>query len=68
MLTRKRRCTGNARAGHTWLAPWFRVSKGQWCHQCAVKARTRTIEQMQEFALLRGGHCLSTVTGAAWQD
>ncbi len=47
--------------GHTWLAPWFRISKGQWCHLCAVKARTRTIEQMQELAQSRGGHCLSTV-------
>ncbi|OJA64492.1 hypothetical protein BGV68_01410 [Burkholderia ubonensis] len=47
--------------GHTWLAPWFRVSKGQWCHLCAVKARTRTIEQMQELAQSRGGRCLSTV-------
>jgi hypothetical protein len=47
--------------GHTWFAPWFRVSKGQWCHLCAVKARTRTIEQMQELAQSRGGRCLSTV-------
>lgn len=47
--------------GHTWSAPWFRVSKGQWCHQCAVKARTRTIEQMHELAQSRGGRCLSTV-------
>lgn len=47
--------------GHTWFAPWFRVSKGQWCHLCAVKARSRTIEQMQELAQSRGGKCLSTV-------
>lgn len=47
--------------GHTWCAPWFRVSNGQWCHQCAVKARTRTIEQMRELAQSRGGRCLSTV-------
>ncbi|WP_341312404.1 hypothetical protein WN982_13035 [Paraburkholderia sp. IMGN_8] len=47
--------------GHTWFAPWFRVSKGQWCHLCAVKARTRTIEQMQDLAQSRGGRCLSTV-------
>jgi hypothetical protein len=47
--------------GHTWFAPWCRVNKGQWCHQCAVKARTRTIEQMQELARSRGGQCLSTV-------
>ncbi|KGC70174.1 hypothetical protein DP57_6099 [Burkholderia pseudomallei] len=47
--------------GHTWLAPWFRVSKGQWCHLCAVKARTRTIEQMQQLAQSRDGRCLSTV-------
>lgn len=47
--------------GHTWLAPWFRVSKGQWCHLCAVKARTRTIGQMQDLARSRGGECLSTV-------
>jgi hypothetical protein len=46
--------------GHTWSAPWFRVSKGQWCHRCAVKARTRTIEQMQDLAKSRGGRCLST--------
>lgn len=46
--------------GHTWSAPWFRVSKGQWCHLCAVKARTRTIEQMHELAKSRGGQCLST--------
>ncbi|QGZ58796.1 zinc-ribbon domain-containing protein [Paraburkholderia acidiphila] len=47
--------------GHTWLAPWSRVSSGQWCHLCAVKARTRTIEQMQALARSRGGECLSTV-------
>ncbi|CAB3723637.1 hypothetical protein LMG22037_04982 [Paraburkholderia phenoliruptrix] len=47
--------------GHTWSAPWFRVSKGQWCHRCAVKARTRTIEQMQDLAKSRGGRCLSAV-------
>ncbi|WP_456088836.1 zinc-ribbon domain-containing protein [Paraburkholderia ferrariae] len=47
--------------GHRWSAPWFRVKKGQWCRQCAVKARTRTIEQMQELAQSRGGRCLSTV-------
>jgi hypothetical protein len=46
--------------GHRWFAPWFRVSKGQWCQRCAVKARTRTIEQMQELAKSRGGRCLST--------
>ncbi|MDT8840352.1 hypothetical protein ParKJ_23275 [Paraburkholderia fungorum] len=46
--------------GHTWSAPWFRVSKGQWCHRCAVIARTRTIEQMQDLAKSRGGLCLST--------
>jgi hypothetical protein len=47
--------------GHMWFAPWFRVSKGQWCHLCAVKARSRTIGQMQELAQSRGGQCLSTV-------
>ncbi|MGF6413162.1 zinc-ribbon domain-containing protein [Paraburkholderia sp. MM5482-R1] len=47
--------------GHIWKAQWFRVKKGQWCHRCAVKARTRTIEQMQEVANSRGGRCLSTV-------
>jgi hypothetical protein len=47
--------------GHTWFAPWFRVSKGQWCHLCASKARSRTIEQMQELAQSRGGQCLSMV-------
>ncbi|WP_157651689.1 zinc-ribbon domain-containing protein [Burkholderia ubonensis] len=47
--------------GHTWSALWFRIRKGQWCHQCAVKARTRTIEQMQVLAHSRGGRCLSTV-------
>jgi hypothetical protein len=46
--------------GHRWLAPWFRVSKGQWCRRCAVKSRTRTIEQMHELARSRGGRCLST--------
>ncbi|RAR50065.1 hypothetical protein C7401_14357 [Paraburkholderia unamae] len=47
--------------GHMWFAPWSRVSKGQWCHLCAVKARTRTIGQMQDLARSRGGECLSTV-------
>ncbi|TCK32028.1 hypothetical protein B0G84_9160 [Paraburkholderia sp. BL8N3] len=46
--------------GHIWKAQWFRVKKGQWCHRCAVTARTRTIEQMQEVANSRGGRCLST--------
>jgi hypothetical protein len=46
--------------GHTWSAPWFRVSKGQCCHRCAVTARTRTIGQMQDLAKSRGGRCLST--------
>jgi hypothetical protein len=45
--------------GHRWSAQWFRVGKGQWCRQCAVKSRTRTIEQMQELARSRGGRCLS---------
>ncbi|WP_439889615.1 hypothetical protein ACS7SF_09825 [Ralstonia sp. 25C] len=51
--------------GHTWEAPWFRIKKGQWCHRCAVKARTRTIEQMQELACSRGGRCLSTTYSGA---
>jgi hypothetical protein len=46
--------------GHTWSAPWFRVSKGQWCHRCAVKARTRTIDDLRQVAQSRGGRCLST--------
>jgi hypothetical protein len=45
--------------GHVWSAPWFRVSKGQWCHRCAVKARTRTIDDLREVAQSRGGRCLS---------
>ncbi|MFC4702621.1 hypothetical protein ACFPAA_02915 [Paraburkholderia caffeinitolerans] len=45
--------------GHTWFAPWSRVSKGEWCHQCAAKARTRTIEDLREVAQSRGGRCLS---------
>jgi hypothetical protein len=35
--------------------------QGRWCHLCAVKARSRTIEQMQELAQSRGGQCLSAV-------
>jgi hypothetical protein len=46
--------------GHRWMAPWSRVNKGKWCPSCAAKARTRTIEQMQELAKSRGGQCLST--------
>jgi hypothetical protein len=45
--------------GHRWFAPWSRVRKGQWCRRCAVKARSRTIEQMRELAISRGGRCLS---------
>ncbi|WP_018418267.1 MULTISPECIES: zinc-ribbon domain-containing protein [Paraburkholderia] len=47
--------------GHTWSAPWSRVSRSQWCNLCAAKARSRTVEQMQDLAQSRGGQCLSTV-------
>lgn len=46
--------------GHIWSTPWCRVSKGQWCHRCAVKARIRTISDLQEVAQSRGGRCLPT--------
>jgi hypothetical protein len=44
---------------HTWNAPWFRVNRGRWCHQCACVAKSFTIEMMQELAASRGGSCLS---------
>lgn len=45
--------------GHEWDAkPNYIKNLGTWCPFCAGKAR-RTIEEMKEIAIQRGGECLS---------
>lgn len=48
--------------GHRWTSESFRIRKCQWCHQCAMAARTPTIEQMQALAHERGGLHVSDVS------
>ena len=46
------------REGHTWEATSNEIKQGQWCPECST-AKQLTIEGMQEFAIERGGRCLS---------
>ncbi|MFE8698423.1 hypothetical protein ACFYKT_19125 [Cytobacillus sp. FJAT-53684] len=41
--------------GHQWFAPAGAVASGRWCHEC----RKGNIEEFQELALYKGGHCIS---------
>ncbi len=44
--------------GHVWKAAFADIKRGSWCAQCAGLVKY-TIEQMQEFAVLKQGKCLS---------
>jgi len=57
--------------GHRWHAKPNTIQQGSWCAKCSGKKR-KTIEEMQEIAIARGGHCLSTEyinnhTKLSWQ-
>jgi len=45
--------------GHEWETTARVIIKGSWCPQC-VGHKKNTIEEMQEFAISRGGLCLSS--------
>ena len=45
-------------AGHQWNSVLASIRKGSWCPDCA-RVRRRTLEEMQEVAMSRGGLCLS---------
>ncbi len=44
--------------GHTWEAPPGSIKAGHWCPEC-VRRKKGTIEQMHNWAITRGGKCLS---------
>jgi hypothetical protein len=44
--------------GHQWKATPLQVRKGHWCPYCARVARL-TLQELQEWAIRRGGRCLS---------
>jgi len=57
--------------GHRWHAKPNSIQQGRWCARCSGKKR-KTIEEMQEIAIARGGYCLSTEyinarTKLSWQ-
>jgi hypothetical protein len=43
---------------HIWRALFSSIKDGSWCPYCA-KVKKRTIEEMRELAISRGGKCLS---------
>ena len=45
--------------GHCWFAVPMAVKRGNWCRKCAGVEK-KTIEEMQDLAVQRGGKCLST--------
>src|SRR6266568_4677537 len=47
-------------AGHIWSAIFYHINKGHWCPYCAGVV-SHTIEQCQDFALLKGGRCISII-------
>jgi hypothetical protein len=44
--------------GHSWNAQLANVRRGSWCPFCAGEA-PKTLSEMQELAVMRGGRCLS---------
>lgn len=44
--------------GHRWQALPSNISRGKWCPFCT--GRYRTIKDMQDFAMSKGGKCIST--------
>ena len=44
--------------GHVWESQGQNVRRGKWCLRCSGKMR-KSIEEMDEIALSRGGKCLS---------
>lgn len=45
--------------GHIWSATLNAVRRGQWCPECAIERRSRTLQDMQRLAEKRGGQCLA---------
>lgn len=47
----------HCKQGHTWRATPANIKRGKWCPYCVGKYQT--IEDMQRFAVARGGRCIS---------
>lgn len=43
---------------YEWVRSWAHIREGRWCRMCS-KVRTYTIEDLKNYALERGGACLS---------
>jgi len=71
-INNKTKLSWQCNEGHTWMASAGNViNKGTWCPFCSKRVK-KTIEEMQEIAIARGGYCLSTEyinsqTKLSWQ-
>ncbi len=45
--------------GHTWHAVAYEVLRGRWCRECAHEKRRLSIDSMKNWAIGKGGVCLS---------
>ena len=45
--------------GHKWKATPKSIKNGTWCPKCAIVNLKSTIKKMQQFAIRKGGKCLS---------
>ncbi len=45
--------------GHIWAGKPSNIKHGTWCPQCEIIKKRHTIEEMQQLAEKKGGHCLS---------
>jgi len=45
--------------GHRWHAKLNSIQQGRWCMKCSGSEK-KSIQEMQEIAIARGGYCLST--------
>jgi hypothetical protein len=59
-----KKLTWQCSKGHIWEATPHNIKNGNWCPACAreiraIKRKTHTIEEMEKFAIKKGGRCLS---------